>query len=217
MNIVPGINKWSSLIVRGTLHFFLVGMVWLGIHGLLAYVTCGRRSGDNLFSFMVGGALAFRRRHYTRVWLKKLDGGVGGRESGEERENGKRVLGRNKEFVFGLQRDSLLNTQVINAGMKGGDRSTIRKGMKLMKRRLCFKITTKLGNLKRQHCSRQIYIYICMCKVGTIVQKARKRKWKDRKGKKVFYSHMNRRNASYVQRAKCWWLFWKPKWKGEAQ
>ena len=209
MNIVPGINKWSSLIVRGTLHFFLVGMVWLGIHGLLAYVTCGRRSGDNLFSFMVGGALAFRQCHYTRIWLKKLDGGVGGRESGEERENGKRVLGRNKEFVFGLQRDSLLNTQVINAGMKGGDRSTIRKGMKLMKRRLCFKITTKLGNLKRQHCSLQEK-YIHMYKLRSIVRKSprRKRRKKEKKDRKVFYSHMNRRNASYAQGAKCRCSFW---------
>ena len=48
----------------------------------------------------------------------------------------KGVLGRKKEFVFGLQRDSLLNTQVINVGTKGGDGSAIRKGMKLMKRRL---------------------------------------------------------------------------------
>ena len=31
----------------------------------------------------------------------------------------------------------------------------------------------------------------------------RKRKWKDKKGKEVFYSHMNHRNASYVQGAKC--------------
>ena len=80
--------------------------------------------------------------------------------------------------MFGLQRDSLLNTQVINVGTKGGDRSTIRKRMKLMKQRLCFKITAKLGNSKRQHCSRQEYIYIyiyeyiCMCKVGTTIQKA---------------------------------------------
>ena len=84
--------------------------------------------------------------------------------------------------MFGLQMDSLLNTQVINAGTKGGDRSTIRKGMKVMKWRLCFKITTKQGNLKRQQCSQRKYIYIyiyeyiCMCKVGTIVQKAREGK-----------------------------------------
>ena len=113
--------------------------------------------------------------------------------------------------MFGLQRESLLNTQVINAGTKGSDGSTIRKGMKLMKWRLCLKITAKLGNLKGQHCSRQkyiyiyIYIYICILKVGTTVQKnpRRKRKWNDRKGKKVFHSHINCRNASYVQGAKC--------------
>ena len=91
-----------------------------------------------------------------------------------------------KEFVFETRRDSFLNAQVINAGTKGSDRSAIRKGMKLMKRRLCFKITAKLGNSKGQHCSRQEYIYIyiyiyiyeyiCMCNVGTIVQKAREGK-----------------------------------------
>ena len=51
--------------------------------------------------------------------------------------------------------------------MKGSDGSAIRKGMKLMKRRLRFKITAKLGNSKGQHCSRQkyiyIYIYVCVC------------------------------------------------------
>ena len=80
--------------------------------------------------------------------------------------------------MFGLQRDSLLNTQVINASTKGGDGSAIRKRMKLMKQRLCFKITAKLENLKRQYCSRQKYIYeyICMCKVGTTIQKAREGK-----------------------------------------
>ena len=53
--------------------------------------------------------------------------------------------------------------------MKGSDGSAIRKGMKLMKRRLRFKITAKLGNSKGQQCSRQkyiyiyIYIYVCVC------------------------------------------------------
>ena len=123
INVIPGINKWSALTIWVTLHFFLIGMVRLRIHGLLTYVTHGRRSGDNLFSFMVVGALAFRQRHYAGIWLEKTDGGVWGRGSGEERENEKRVLGRKKEFVFGLQRDSLLNTQVIKVGTKGGDRS----------------------------------------------------------------------------------------------
>ena len=75
-------------------------------------------------------------------------------ENGEERGT-KRVcfLGK-KEFVFEVRRDSFLNAQVINADMKEGDRSAIRMGMKLMKRRLCFRITAKLGNSKRQHYSR---------------------------------------------------------------
>ena len=77
-----------------------------------------------------------------------------------------------KEFVFETQRDSFLNAQVINAEMKEGDRSAIRMGMKLMKRRLCFRITAKLGNSKRQHYSRQEkkknYIY----KEGSTIQKA---------------------------------------------
>ena len=73
-------------------------------------------------------------------------------------------LGGKKEFVFETQRDSFLNAQVINAGIKEGNESAIRRGMKLMKRRLCFRITAKLGNSKGQHCTRQekkkcIYIY----------------------------------------------------------
>ena len=63
--------------------------------------------------------------------------------------------GGKKEFVFEMQRDSFLNAQVINAGTKEGNGSAIRRGMKLMKRWLCFRITVKLGNSKGQHCSRQ--------------------------------------------------------------
>ena len=150
----------------------------------------GRRSEDNLFSLTVGGALAFRRQYCVGIWSEIMDGGVWGRGSREERENWKRVLGRKKEFVFGLQRDFVLNTQVINAGTKGGDGLAIKKGMKLMKQRLCFKITAKLGNSKGQHClwQKYIYIYICICKVGATVQKARegKENGKTERAKKSF-------------------------------
>ena len=73
-----------------------------------------------------------------------------------------------------------------------------------MKRWLHFKITAKLGNSKRQHCSRREK-YIHMYKLGSIVRKSpqRKKRRKDRKGRKVFYSHMNCMNASYAQGAKC--------------
>ena len=60
-----------------------------------------------------------------------------------------------KEFVFETRRDSSLNTQVINAGTKEGDGPIIKIGMKLMRQQICFRITAKLGNSKRQHCSRQ--------------------------------------------------------------
>ena len=58
-----------------------------------------------------------------------------------------------------------------------------------MKRLLCFKITAKLGNPKRQQYSRQEYICVCVCvcvcvcKVGTTVQKAHKRKEDGKTGK----------------------------------
>ena len=76
-------------------------------------------------------------------------------ENGEERRTERVCFLGKKEFVFEARRDSFLNAQVINAEMKEGDRSAIRMGMKLMKRRLCFRITAKLGNSKRQHYSRQ--------------------------------------------------------------
>ena len=74
-------------------------------------------------------------------------------ENGEERGIERVCFLEKKEFVFEKRRDSFLNTHVINVGTKEGDGLAIRMGMKLMKRRLCFRITAKLGNLKRQHCS----------------------------------------------------------------
>ena len=79
-----------------------------------------------------------------------------------------------KEFVFETRTDSFLNAQVINANTKEGDGSAIKIGMKLMKQRLCFRITAKLENSKRQHYSRQekkkkkyIYIYIYIYEKGS--------------------------------------------------
>ena len=46
-----------------------------------------------------------------------------------------------------------LNAWVINSSMKGSDGSAIEKRMKLMKRRLCLKITAILGNSKSHYCS----------------------------------------------------------------
>ena len=53
MNVIPGINTWSALTIWVILHFFLIE-IRLRIHGVLAYITRGRRSGDNPF-FLFGG------------------------------------------------------------------------------------------------------------------------------------------------------------------
>ena len=69
-------------------------------------------------------------------------------ENGEERGMERVCFLGKKEFVFETQRDSFLNAQVINAGTKEGDGSAIRRGMKLMKWWICFRITAKLWNSK---------------------------------------------------------------------
>ena len=74
-------------------------------------------------------------------------------ENGEERGMERVCFLGKKEFVFETQKDSFLNAQVINANTKEGDGSAIKIGMKIMKQRLCFRITAKLGNSKRQHYS----------------------------------------------------------------
>ena len=75
-----------------------------------------------------------------------------------------------------------------------------------MKRRLCFRITAKLGNSKRQHYSwqeKKIYIYILA--EGPLFEKIREEKeeGKTKRTGKSFYLHMNCRNASYAQGTKC--------------
>ena len=78
-----------------------------------------------------------------------------------------------------------------------------------MKRRLCLKITVILGNSKSHYCSRQEKKYIY--EKESIVFKKKAREGKERRkvegtngrDRKDFYSHMNRRNAPYVQGAKC--------------
>ena len=108
-------------------------------------------------------------------------------------------LGGKKEFLFETQRDSFLNAQVINAGMKEGDGSAIKRGMKLMKRWLCFRITAKLGNSKGQHCSWQEKKK-CTDIEGSIVQKSpqRKRKKRSRTDRNVFYSYNHQAQAAKI-------------------
>ena len=67
MDIVPRINKRSALTIWGKWCFFLIGMVRFGINNPFAYIKCGGRIRDNLFSLTMGRALTFRWRHGTAV------------------------------------------------------------------------------------------------------------------------------------------------------
>ena len=67
MDVIPGIYKGSALTIRGTPRFHLVRMVQFEIHSLFAYIVRSESIGDNLFSLMVGRALAFRWHHGASV------------------------------------------------------------------------------------------------------------------------------------------------------
>ena len=67
VDIVPRINKRSTFTVWGMLRFFRIGMVRIEIHGLLTYIMCDGRIGDDLFSLTTGRALAFHRRYNTGI------------------------------------------------------------------------------------------------------------------------------------------------------
>ena len=76
-----------------------------------------------------------------------------------------------------------------------------------MKRRLHFRITTKLGNSKRQHCSWQEKIYTYVQVRAHCLKKPAKEK-KKKRTRKSFCSYMNNRNASYAQGANVYAHFW---------
>ena len=48
-----------------------------------------------------------------------------------------------------------LSTKDNKSDMKGGNESAVKRGIVIMKQKLCFRITAKLGNSKRQPCSWQ--------------------------------------------------------------
>ena len=58
-----------------------------------------------------------------------------------------------KEFCVSDANGINLSIDDINDDVKGFNGSAIKKGIVLMKRNMCFRITAKLGNSKRQHYS----------------------------------------------------------------
>ena len=74
-----------------------------------------------------------------------------------------------------------------------------------MKRRLCLKNNCQTGKFKETTLfsageERKKNIYI---RKGPLLKKAHEGKEKKERTETSFHSHMNRRNASYVQGAKC--------------
>ena len=61
-----------------------------------------------------------------RAWSEQM--GVWEEEDSEQRETRNMCFFEKKEFVFKTKRDSYLNTQVINTGMKEGEGLAIRMG-----------------------------------------------------------------------------------------
>ena len=90
MGIIPKIYKRSTLTIRGTPRFLLIGMVRFRIHGLFAYIVRSGSIRNNLFSLTVGRTLAFRQRHGATVdqskWMKVFE-----RENTMQNGNGESV------------------------------------------------------------------------------------------------------------------------------
>ena len=142
---------------------------------------------------------AWKREHGEE---KGTDEGAWKRKHGEERRM-EEVFVLEREKVVGRWGESPLNTDIIKKRSERRQWVSHQVRNEINEAWLHFRIIAKLGNSKRQHCSKKkknIYIYIYIYKLGSTVRKSpqRKRRRKDRKGREVFYSHMNCRNTSYV-------------------
>ena len=113
-----------------------------------------------------------------------------------------------KAFCINDVKGMSLSTDDINDDVKGCNGLAIKRSIVLMKRKLCLRITTKLGNSKRQHCSWQEK----KNEVGPIFRKNPKKKEKKRKEKRrrrkyffffFFFLHINHKSISYAKGAEC--------------
>ena len=97
-----------------------------------------------------------------------------------------------KAFCLNDVKGMSLSTDDINDDVKGCNGLAIKRSIVLMKRKLCLRITTKLGNSKRQHWSWQKK----KNEVGPIFLKNPKKKKKKRKEERrrrkyfFFYLHI---------------------------
>ena len=85
-----------------------------------------------------------------------------------------------KAFCINDVKGMSLSTYDINDDVKGCNGLAIKRSIVLMKRKLCLRITTKLGNSKRQHCSWQEK----KMKWGPFFEKTREKKKEKKREKK---------------------------------
>ena len=91
-----------------------------------------------------------------------------------------------KAFCINDVKGMSLSTDDINDDVKGCNGLAIKRSIVLIKRKLCLRITTKLGNSKRQHCSWQEK----KNEVGPIFRKNPKKKRKEKRkeeGENTFF------------------------------
>lgn len=72
-----------------------------------------------------------------------------------EEEDMVKKKGNEKTFCVNERKGISLSTNDNKNDVKGCNESVVRRSIILMKQKLCFRITAKLGNTKRQHYSRQ--------------------------------------------------------------
>ena len=72
-----------------------------------------------------------------------------------EEEDTVKKKGNEKTFYTNDGKGMSLSTNDNKGDVKGCNGSAIKRSIVLMKQKLCFRITAKLGNLKSQHCSQQ--------------------------------------------------------------
>ena len=112
-----------------------------------------------------------------------------------------------KAFCINDVKGMSLSTDDINDDVKGCNGLAIKRSIVLMKRKLCLRITTKLGNSKRQHCSWQEK----KMKWGPFFEKTQKKKKRKEKRKEegentfffFFFLHINHKSISYAKGAEC--------------
>ena len=126
--------------------FLLLGTIWFGEGNHFAHSLGRRIISNNFFPLTTGRTFIFCLWH-DGIWMRKIDGEV----------LRKKTWWRERTRKFFWTNDgkgNSLSTNENKGDVKGCNGLAVKRSIVLMKQRLCFKITAKLGNSNRQHYSR---------------------------------------------------------------